>query len=156
LQTPLELNQLTVSRIRSILTPLLALFDGLAIVVLALPLLFIGLIGALFGGLGMVFWCWGVVAWGAVEFVILGFFNKAHGSICGSARRLAYGLVAAAVLVFLIESPNTDKHSWEKTYWFLLGLVPLIASFIYRCVGGRAKGAGRLGVRGNEGGRIDF
>jgi hypothetical protein len=126
--------------IRTILTPLLVLLDGLSIIALALPLLYIGFIGALFGGLGLVLWCWGVVAWGAVEFVMIGFFNKAQRSIWGSARRLAYGLVAAAVLAFLIESPNTDKQSWDKTYWFLLGLGPLIASFIYRCVGDRANG----------------
>jgi hypothetical protein len=114
--------------VRAILT----FCEGVSLAALALPLLLFGFIGLL-GNFTMTFFCWGVAGWGAVELLRMLFELRKNGrGVMGSIRRTAYGVAVAAVLVALIESPNTDRNHWVRSYWFLVALAPLIASLSYR------------------------
>lgn len=111
---------------------ILKLFEAIAVVVLAFPLLIFGGIGLL-GNLKITFVCWGIAAWGALELLLI-FAKSAEDrpKISGSIRRTIYGGTVAIVLVSLVESSNTDKSSWLWTYWFLLAILPLVAALLYR------------------------
>jgi hypothetical protein len=121
--------------LRIVAEVVLASIEALALIALALPLLYFALINAAFGYVGGALVFLGIVGWGAVElFSMLLQLVRSRKDLLGSARRTAYALVTAAVIVRLIESPDTDRRHWVRFYWFLIALLPLVGALFGRAL----------------------
>jgi len=113
---------------------LLGLLEGISLILLALPPLVLGCVYVQYQKLLPTTLCWTVVAWGALEFLLLLFAGRRHGGLAikPSARRATYGVTAALVTVGLLLGVNSGWSDWKNVHWFLLGLLPLLAGLVYR------------------------
>ena len=97
------------------------------------PLLLWSLGAIAFGGMSGLWVIFGLpVVWSLVEVVrlVIG-FKSPRKRFHGSLRRLTLSLIAAAIVVWGVRSPD-GLSSWLT--WFLLGLIPVFVSCFYHII----------------------